>query len=158
MDLRTCVQYLLDNGYAIITQNQVVLTKKLNEELKGKSTITQVPTKVETVVVTNLDDKKAVWNKFIEDAEIPHRVNSPHGGTYTVRQYSQQNANKLARIIAAVDYNRLVESTKNYYKTVSYKALLSNYLDKDIWKHEYDSWTGQAVKSNQNDGTNRFED
>lgn len=135
----------MDNGYAIRINDEVVFTKKLNLELSGKATVSPPGTPVPEAVLSPVTkDKKEVWNQFIADAEIPHRVKSPDGGVYTVRQYSPKIAAQLVRIIntPGVDYKRLVESTKNYYKTVNYKSLLSNYIDKEIWKGEYDNWKG----------------
>jgi hypothetical protein len=165
MTLKSVLQWLLDHGYGVIIGDQFVLTNKVNEELAiGK---TGSPIKVETkpavinksvVKVTLPNSKKDIWNKFVEDAEIPFRVKATDGGTYTVKQYGSAAANELERIVSdpSIDYQVLVESTKYYYKTVSYKALLSNYLLKQIWRGEYDEWL--KGKKTFTPGENRFED
>ena len=150
MTVKECATWLLENGYAVIVHNTLILTAKFTEQLNLQS---QEP----TIKVVKPDDKKEIWNKFCTDAEIPHRVSSPHGGVYTVRQYSPSMAIKLKNIIDKVDYRRLVESTKHYYKTVSYKALLSNYLDKEIWRSEYEAWKENKPVPN-NDGSSMLED
>lgn len=166
------MKWLLDNQYIVIVGTQVVFTKKVSEELKGLGFNTQItesiqlnvgsPGIVETLTpstFTLADDKKAIWNRFIIDADIPHRVKSPDGGVYTVRQYSPGCAIKLMKIVKDpnINYKRLVESTKLYYKNVTYKALLSNYIDKEIWRSEYDAWDEQKPTPLQN-GENRWED
>lgn len=160
MTLKKNIQWLIDNGYCVLVNKTIVFTSKVNQELKGSgisAAIEEPPTPKEEIKGLS-DDPKQVWAKFIEDAEIPHRVIAPDGGRYTVRQYSPANAKKLVAIInnARVDYIKLVESTKNYYKTVTYKALLSNYLEKDLWVHEYNEWKGKAKVTGK--GENPFED
>ena len=163
MTVKDSVKFLLDNDYAIIVNRKLVLTDKLSValDLGVEVSTPQIlfKTSQEVVTVSKSTDYKDIWNKFIEDSEVPHRVKSPtDGGSYTVRQYSQANARKLANIVndEEIDYNRLVQSTKNYYRTVSYKALLSNYIEKGIWKDEYDNWKENELQ----DGAigNRWED
>ncbi len=158
-DVKKCAQWLLDNGYAAMIDRVFVLTQKFFTELSitnGQTTTTVV--KPYTPEVRVLDNKKDVWNQFCTDAEIPHRVTAPGGGSYTVRQYSLANANRLIKIISdpTIDYKTLVESTKNYYKTVTYKTMLSNYFEKEVWRGEYDSWKNGTTKTY--DGSSSFED
>lgn len=160
MSLKESLKWLVDNGYCVVVHNQVVFTKKANEELKAEGLKAPIQ-KVESpgdAMKHLLSDPKMVWNKFIEDAGIPHRVKAPDGGVYTVRQYSVSNAKRLAAIITdpKLDYKRLVDSTRNYYETVSYKALLSNYFEKGLWLQEYNEWKGKQV--NMGSGGNRMED
>jgi len=162
--LKNVLQWMIDHQYAVLLGKQFVLTNKVDAELNGTRPTAQLVlayTPVQTAVtrLVNPTDKKEVWNKFITDAEIPHRVKSTTGGTYTVRQFGASAADKLIRIVSnpSIDYNAFVESTKHYYKTVTFKALLSNYLLKEIWKGEYDEW----IKGNRTlltSGENRFED
>lgn len=148
MNLRGVTQWLLDNEYGIMVGGKFVITQKFNSELGGwTNDAPPVPfvreaVAIEEPVVTMLTDKKLLWNRFIEDAEVPWRVKAPDGGIYTVRQYSASAVNNLVKIIndPSVNYQRLVESTKEYYKTVTYKKLLSNYLNDGIWKSAYDEY------------------
>ena len=145
MDLKTCAQWLIDNQYAVLHNNHYVLTNKFFKELNLKDgNVQPVIEKPFIPEVRVQDNKKDVWNKFCTDAEIPHRVTAPGGGTYTVRQYSLANANRLIKIISDpnIDYKTLVESTRNYYRTVTYKTMLSNYFEKEIWRGEYEMWEG----------------
>lgn len=162
MTLKESLKWLVDNGYCVVVHNQVVFTKKTQQELAGsglKAVIQEIETPADVIKQLAAGDSKLVWNKFIEDAGIPHRVKAPDGGVYTVRQYSASNAKRLVSIIndPAVDYQRLVDSTKSYYDTVSYKALLSNYFEKGLWRHEYDEWKGKKP-INMGSGGNRIED
>ncbi len=170
MDLKQVVQWLLDNKYGLVVNNQFVLTQKLNQELFDRPITNEVATVqvnqmpevvvvATTVPVSSPDNKKTIWNEFIERCAIPHRVKATDGGVYTVRQFSPSAVNKLIQIIKdpLIEYDRLVESTKHYYATVSYKALLSNYLLKDIWRGEYDNFKPGNI-SNTGDGSSRWED
>lgn len=160
LTIKERVQWFLDGGYMLMVGGRLAITSKLEKELgiTVPEELSQKQISNELVKPTTYTtDLKAIWNKFIEDAQIPHRVRSPNGSIYTVRQYGSAVAKKLAIIIGRldIDYTRLVESTKNYYRTVSYKSLLSNYIDQDIWYHEYTSWG--EVKKNEVDGGNRWE-
>lgn len=158
MTLKGNIQWLLDNGYCVLVNKTIVFTNKVNDELNGvKASIEKPPTTKD--IIAGLTDPKSVWNKFIEDAEVPHRVKAPDGGVYTVRQYSIANAKRLVSIIndPKIEYDRLTQSTKNYYATVTYKALLSNYLEKGLWLHEYQEWKGTADKK-KGTGENPFEE
>jgi len=168
MALKEVIQWMLNNGYGLLVNKQFVLTDKVNEELFNKSVIQSSVEVVRTsteVVKTSTevvkykateDEKKEVWNKFISDTKIPHRVNTGTG-VYTVRQYNLPAANALLKIIKdpAIDYSRLVKSTNNYYNTVTYKILLSKYLLNGVWKDEYDNY---QQNSRVNDGSTKWED
>ena len=174
MALKEVIQWMLDNGYGLLVNNQFVITHKVNEELFTKpvtqsvelvkttnevvKTSTELVKRVEKKKIVTEDEKKKVWNQFIADSKIPHRVNSGTG-VYTVRQYNLPAANVLWKIVndPTIDYQRLIDSTNNYYKTVTYKRLLTNYLLNEIWKDEYDNYNKSTVKKS-NDGSSIFED
>lgn len=170
MILKEVIQWLLDNKYGLIVNDQFIVTQKLNQDLFNRPqdsvvAIARVIHIPETVNVSNIinkdivsiDNKKQIWNEFIERACIPHRVKDGKGGQYTVRQYNEPAIKKLISIIKDpnINYDRLINSTKHYYMTVSYKVLLSNYLLKDMWLDEYKNYKEGSVN---HEGTNRFED
>lgn len=163
-DVKKCAQWLLQNGYAVLVNNQFILTKKFTDELKlTDNQVVTTTTEITKPYIPDIkvsDNKKDIWNQFCIDADIPHRVTAPGGGSYTVRQYSLTNANRLIKIITdpTIDYKTLVESTKNYYKTVTYKTMLSNYFEKEVWRGEYDSWGKGGRNIIPNDGGNPWED
>lgn len=165
MELKTVIQWLLDNNYGVLINGEFVQTEKLNKELTNRAPTIVVQTAAETVRVSvppksiiAIEDKKELWNKFIADAEIPFRVGSTTGGQYTVRMYSKPAVDKLIEILRKpkVDYKILVASTKNYYATVAYKILLSKYLLNDVWQDEYEHYL--RGKPMVQPGDNRFED
>ncbi len=168
-ELKKVVQYLLDNGYAVVVNGEVVITAKLNKTLKGDFKTETEPTKPISIIGSGKsandlditlfpDEKKLIWDKFIQDSEIPYRVTSPNTrDVYTVRQWNKVACKKLLGIIAnpKVDYDILVASTKHYYATVSYKKTLGNYLNDDIWAQEYLEWVKNKGKNApRNDGSN----
>lgn len=170
MILKEVIQWLLDNKYGLIVNDQFIITQKLNQDLFNRSTdsvvatikVSQMP---EIITVSrfidggtpSIDNKKQIWNEFIERACIPHRVKDGKGGQYTVRQYNEPAIRKLISIVKDpnINYDRLINSTKHYYMTVSYKVLLSNYLLKDMWLDEYKNYKEGSIN---HEGTNRFED
>lgn len=162
-DEKELYDVLFKYGYAVVVDNKPVLTKKFNDLFPKPATQVLAPT-LETFIYKPLtgfaNDIKSIWNQFISDAEIPHRVNATSGGQYTVRQFSKPAADRLYKIVhdPVVDYNILVASTKNYYKTVTYKILLSKYLINDVWKDEYAYYQNKGERKQLNQGENRFED
>lgn len=170
MTFKEIVEWLLNNQYMMLVGGKPILTPKFEREVgyTGPSTVGELieerhPQReiARGSPLVGITDPKKVWNIFIIDAEIPHRVKSTDGSTYTVRQYGASVAKKLLKIIhdPKINYQRLVESTKNYYKVTTYKQLLSNYISKDIWWQEYQEWSNQTKKDNtNNDGYNLWED
>lgn len=174
MTLKDAMSYLLENGYLLVIENQVVVTRKLTDSLNLKQTtipsvvteasgtmIAPAPVKKTTKkVVTHTEKRlKEIWDKFVLDADIPWRVSTPSGDTYTVRQFGPTAAKKLAEIIDTenVDYDILTKSTRNYYQNTTYKSTLFNYFLKDIWKEEYSEFL-KSGPSRERDGGNQFED
>lgn len=173
MEFKQIVQWLLSNSYLVFINNRPVLTSKFEKEV-GYVPTEPLPAPVpdmnwvidigstestSAATMKRITDPKLAWNTFIIDAEIPHRVKTTDNKTYTVRQYGSNVARKLLKIIQdpSIDYWRLVESTKNYYAVTSYKALLSNYIDKGIWEQEYKEWDKTKKNVTPSDGGNRWE-
>lgn len=158
MELKQALGYLLDNGYLVIVANQVVVTRKLTDslslprvehEVATPQPTTQSATETSVVIAEPKKKKKpmtasdealrTMWAKFVDDAEVPWRVKSPTGGQYTVSQYGSTAAAMLYRLLQneEVEYDRLVAATKDYYKTMSYRASLCNFFQNDIWRGAY---------------------
>jgi hypothetical protein len=159
----TAVDFLLDNGYlAVTTDSKIVITNKFTREFRP------VPrARLEQVIPNSpqIISREQIWKKFIDDADIPYKATGTDGRQYTIRQYSSGIADKLIRIIKSVDsYEILVKSTKQYYQSNSFKKILSNYIDQNIWRDEYERYE-KSLKSGTIDqniitasGGNRFED
>jgi hypothetical protein len=167
MILKEVIQWMLSNGYGLLVNNQFVITSKVNQELFNtpviQSSVEVVKTSTELVKTsTELvkykvteQEKKDIWNKFIADTKIPHRVDTGTG-SYTVRQYNLPAANVLVKLVKdpQINYEKLVKSTNHYYTTVTYKILLSKYLLNGVWKDEYDNY---KENSKANDGSSKWE-
>lgn len=159
-DLKSALKYLLNNGYITVINGSVFITSKLNSEI-AKDLIKKTEALV-TEVVTNKD----IWDKFMIDAAIPHKATATDGKQYTIRQFSLQSLQKLISAIKQVDsYQILTEATKLYYRSNAYKLTFKNYLDREVWKNEYERLQ-EALKNPQNldsllsqgSGKNKFED
>jgi hypothetical protein len=161
IDLKAAVDYLLANGYLTMVNGKIVITGKLRRELK----LPEQDNLVKENKLDNLDvrEEEEVWDKFIKDAQIPHRV-IVNGQSYTVRQYSKEIAKQLVRIVKEVkDYTILVESTKQYYRSTTYVKTLKNYISERLWKYAYEQYEQNQAKNPLMDkaeasGGNRFED
>lgn len=157
------VDYLLENDYlAVLSDGKIVITNKFTREFKPvpRDRIEQIFQDAPQII-----SREQIWKKFIEDADIPHKATGSDNRQYTIRQYSPGIADRLIQIIKAVpNYRTLVEATKLYYKSNSFKMILSNYIDKGVWKDEYERYE-KAIQTGQIDnviasssGGNRFED
>lgn len=162
IDFAKAVDFLLQNGYLAHINGEITITGKFKREFRPvpRERIEQIFQDSPTVV-----SREAIWAKFIKDADIPYKGYSTDGKTYTIRQYSPGIADKLIQIIKTVpSYELLVESTKAYYKSNTFKKILSNYIDQKIWKDEYERYE-QAKKEGKlnnflapSSGGNKFED
>ena len=178
-ELKQALGYLLDNGYLVIVANQVVVTRKLTDSLSlpnvpkvaveapTPSPSTQPAVSAEVVVAepkkkvkksTTEDVLKQIWQKLIDDAEIPWRVSSPGGGKYTVTQYGPTAGMVLYKAVndPEIDYSRLVASIKDYYSNTAYRVSMCNYFERGIWRDAYQAFN----KPNRKEGHwgNPFED
>lgn len=172
-NLHTTIEALLAEQYIVKVGEQFVFTKKFYADLAipaitSKLEIATIvkahqPTYVRLGIDPSLDQvqyRKAVWSKFVQDAEIPHRVDTG-SGSYTIKQYSKYAAARLIQIIGnpAIDYAILVESTKHYYKTVTYKVTLMRYIMEDFWEVEYEEYQKRKAAGiiTRTAGENRWE-
>lgn len=163
VDFASAVEFLLENGYLAYLSDKVVITNKFTREfnpLPRPRAEQLFPDKPEVV------SREDIWNKFMADAEVPHRATfSGDGKQYTIRQFSLKAANNLIKVIKSVpDYKVLVEATKAYYKSNSYKLTFTNYLERRVWKQQYDQYE-KALKEGKlremlarGSGSNKFED
>jgi hypothetical protein len=163
VDFSTAVDFLLKNGYLAQVNGEITLTGKFKRTFNPLESAKAAEVFKESPPIFT---QKDIWEKFVKDAEIPHRVSNQKGQSYTVRQYSNALANRLAKIIADpdIDYKTLVQSTKNYYRSNAFKFTLHNYFEKEVWKIEYDNYE-QEHRNNSVDtftktlgGGNPFED
>jgi hypothetical protein len=157
VEFKDHLQYLLDNKYVVIMDNKPVVTTNFEEAVaKLLDTTPEKPRKAQTVDGLTLKD---LWNKFIIDAQIPHRVRNPQGQQYTIRHYTDAASKKLRQIVSdkSIDYNRLIAATKHYYAVTTYKKTLQNYLLGDIWLDEYKEYKVDAIIPT-NDGSFSLED
>lgn len=161
--LKEVTQWLLDNGYAYIVNQSFTLAKKFSDDLGLKPiTVEPItatsPPKLLPNILSKLTNKE-IWNQFCLDAEVPFRVINPRGERYTVKHYSVSAASYLTRILQdkELNYQKLIDATRHYYKTVSYPMTLMNYLEKEVWRGEYDNWNNGKSKLSIPDGSNRWE-
>ncbi len=161
------MDYLVQQEYAVWIDNKPVLTKKFYDIFPPPNTEMFIYQRKPNVIlesskkrVYSAEEKKQIWNEFVDRAEIPFRVKAPGGGIYTVKHYSKPAVDKLISILETkdLDYTKFIESTKNYYKTVTYKLTLQRYLCEEVWEEEYKQWGSKAKQvQTTNDGSSRWE-
>lgn len=160
IDFSKAVDYLLEHDYLVVLNNEIVITGKFRREFNPLP-----KSRVEPIIeVKKWIDDEELYNKFIIDAEIPHRVTATNGKQYTVRQFSPGIAKKLRKIIDNTDYSLLTQSVRNYYKSNIFKKTLKNYIEEAIWKDEYEAYKKAKEEGtlstilSAGSGGNRFED
>jgi len=133
------LQWLLDKQYAIMVGKHLVLTSTLYKDLE---LITKLP---EAPVIRKLsrgEELRELWRTFVTEADIPSIAITQTGGSYFLRPYSESGALELKKVLstAGVSRQRLIESTKFYYRTVSFKKTLLNYLRDGVWEEAYNNY------------------
>lgn len=149
--LTDSINYLQDNGYILPINGELTWTNKFKREyVPIASTSLQLVTPSTSVQeqerVLSVGD---VYRQFIKDAEVPYRITTNNGGTYTANAVSANAVREFTRIIKAIDregrpiynYSILVYSTKLYYANpTQFKEKLTNYFIKGTWESQYNEF------------------
>lgn len=149
--LTDSINYLQDNGYILPLNGELTWTNKFKREYvpiasTSLQLVTQERSMQEQERVLSVED---VYRQFIKDAEVPYRVTTNTGGTYTVNAVSANAVREFTKIIRAKDregnpiynYSILVFSTKLYYTNpTQYKEKLTNYFIKGSWESQYNEF------------------
>lgn len=144
MVLKETLDQLAVDGYLVYVNNSPVFTSKLYQELGVTDLQSPVlePLNKPRKRVRGSAEAREIWHKFVKDAELPWRVTSTTGSSYTVCQFSVAAVDKLISILEDpnVDPVLFTQSVKHYYATVTYKTTFQKYLMNEIWKFEYDQF------------------
>lgn len=143
-------EWVLTNNYTRALYNE---ENRDEEPTLEDSILNKTETKVKPVV--SILTRKEIFETFKKDAEVPWRVTTESGTTYTVSSISKEALNVLCKVIERVDYERLCQSTKAYYKSNIAKKGLTNYFLHGEWEGIYENY--KNIK-NLSEGTNKFED
>jgi hypothetical protein len=159
IDFAKAVDFLLGNGYLAVIDGKVTITGRFEREFRPTT-----QSRLQELFPGTIS-REEIFKKFIDDAKIPHKALGTDGKFYTIRQYSPGIADRLIQIIKSVqNYEILVESTKLYYTSNSFKKTFSNYIDQKIWKDEYERYEQDKAAGRTNmvtvvsSGGNKFED
>lgn len=163
MEFKSTLQYLLENKYIVLMNSKPVVTVEFENkvaEMLQTSETKLLQKKTQTKEYSPYD-KKEVWNRIINECNIPWRVKT-NTGQYTVRQYSIAAANKLIKILSEYENTDklalFMDATRNYYQTVTSPILFSRYLNEDYYIHEMEYLQKNKVVVKQQDGSSKFED
>lgn len=158
MSEKEAIEVLIEKGYIIPIKGKYQLTGEFHRNYIPVSTELAVVSREMTVnskaIVKseNIATVKELLKKFRDDADIPFRIKSSSGQTYTVSAISNDACKAFSQILkSGIDYQILVYATKLYYKRDSFRKILTNYLKDGDWEveyHEFKSKLGQGQVQN----------
>jgi hypothetical protein len=150
-ELAEIVHFLSANGYLIRTkQEYFIFTNKFYKEFTqhdigvvpvpgiaiAKSEMTRV-----VVPQSNIcDTPRDAYMRFIAECNIPRRIMTPDGGSYSGNYYSEKGMKAFTKIMMRSDIilALLVHSTQLYYKSsTGYKLKIGNYIGDGAWETDY---------------------
>jgi hypothetical protein len=147
MDINEVHKYLKDNKYLFEFQGKLYITSKYPRDLRRAETITigsstslvHVAGDNGVQVVEYLETTKERFKRFIAEAEVPYRITTDTGKSYTANAYSLPAERILNKALKeGFDWRGLVMSAKLYYKSKGFKQKVSNYFVTGTWESEYD--------------------
>lgn len=134
INLKDAVVYLLQEGYIYKAVKYLKFTPKAYQELGDLARIA----KLEPIQL----DWDARYIQFIRDADIPARAEDSRGEAYALNKYSTKGEYAFRKAIGGgIDYDRLVASTKLYYRSaVKLKVAIGRYMEEGLWRSDYDAF------------------
>lgn len=162
MQFNEVLQYLIDNKYILASGGKYNLSKTFQEAAakvkRDRENGMIVPmTVVPKAMAVEKDPannyqlmSKATqqgmdWVKafigFINEAQVPARLESNRGEVYSVNKYSEDGMKAFRKALeGGIDYKLLVKSTMLYYKSsVRFKKAIGNYMAQGDWRSDYEA-------------------
>lgn len=133
MEIETVVAELISNKYAAWIGGKLVFTNGFYRDVLVPPVDPFLEHKDAPATL------KAQYIKYMEDAEIPFRVTTKDGSSYTVRAFSMSGMKAFQSCLREISYEDLVRCTKYYYKqTELMRMKIANYLEEEIWRGAFD--------------------
>ena len=130
MNLKECLQFMIDGGYLMSVNNKLLITNAVYREVD-----TSVLKK--TVSLGIIMNNKDLFMKFMKEARVPYRLPFGNGSFYTVGSYSKTAEKCFMKAYKTKDlnYEELVKATKQYYNSQnSNKVTILKYFQEGIWE------------------------
>jgi len=145
--LNEVVQFLMDNGYAVVVKGKYMFTAKFNKEITGvEQGVVLLANNVPAVIepkVPKILEWRGLYLRFIQECAIPSRINGPNGTPYQTNVFSEGGMKAFRQALEKhkVDYPTLVESTKLYYASdIPYKVSIGRFMEENQWITHYDEY------------------
>jgi hypothetical protein len=151
MDKKDVFQWMLDNKYLYEVKGVFKVTNKFLRDSPTQSNLPSEIPKMSSLQIINpvAESDGSLFKQFMEDAEIPFRVETQDGGQYTVKSTSKEAIKAFGKILRRIekkeiDYRGLVMCTKLYYDNDKlYRQTILNYLTKGTWEFEYNQFVNK---------------
>lgn len=146
MTLNEATQWLLGNGYMVEHKKRYKVTQKFYEDM-GQPGVGALP--APTITLNNAPvsipkdfDWKALFIRFILEAEVPKWGRTSGGDHYPLNQYSEAGMKAFRKALEkeGADHQTLLESVKLYYKSKNaYHKAIGNYFAEGHWVTGYEA-------------------
>lgn len=154
MTLNEATQWLLDQGYLVEHKKRYKVTQKFYDDM-GSPGVGALPAPVITidnapVSIPKDFDWKALFIRFILEAQVPKWGRTSTGDHYPLNQYSEAGLKAFRKAVEkdGADYQTLKESVRLYYgsKNAYYKAI-GNYFAEGHWVTGYEELKNAKVQA-----------
>lgn len=154
-ELSEVMHYLSAEGYVVRTkQDYFVFTNKFYSDFVGADvglvpSVRPIVMKSHTTSVLVLPKKldkatvSGAYLSFIEQCNVPRRIISPKGDSYSANQFSEKGAKAFGKILqrsqtGEIDVELLTRTVQLYYKSSqAYKLKIGNYIGDGAWETDY---------------------
>lgn len=145
-EIINAVNLLLKEGFLLDNTTNVLTTGKLNrfflEEMKLENKVfSPDPTAIKKQV------PRITLEEFKDKAEIPFRIKTLMGSSFTVSAISEKAEKYFnSQIVGKVDMDLLIQVTKAYYAdSKAFRQTLTNYITQGIWKDALKEYQGKVT-------------
>lgn len=129
MEIESVIEDLLKSKYAVWVSGKLVFTNGFYRDVNVPPADPMQEHKATP------ESLKSQYIKYMEDSEIPFRVTTKDGSSYTVRAFSASGMKAFQTALREISYEDLVRCTKYYYKqTELMRMKIANYLEEEIWR------------------------
>lgn len=139
MEVKDCINFLIKEGYLLVSSGKYIITNKLVKEVDPSLITIMGEEEDENPLIQK--SNKELYKHFIKEAKVPFRLPLGNGGSYTVSAYSKPGEKAFIRALKTAKFKDLVEATKLYYKSrISNKVTIGNYFSQGIWESEWERY------------------
>lgn len=134
-ELINSINLLIKEGFLLDNVTSVLTTGKLNRFFLEEMKLDNKVISPSTVTITKQMPRMTL-EEFKDKAEVPFRIKTGTGQSYTVSAISDKAEKYFnSQIVGKVDMDLLIQVTKAYYADPkAFRQTLTNYITQGAWK------------------------